>query len=61
LIMACAVRGARVDVDTALRLETRAIVKLFTDAATKRLIAEFFEKVQARREARAAAGAAGAA
>lgn len=60
-IMACAVRGARVDVDTALRLETRAIVKLFTDAATKRLIAEFFEKVQARREARAAAGAAGAA
>lgn len=54
-IMACAVRGARVDVDTALRLETRAIVKLFTDPVTKRLIAEFFERVQARRKQRAAA------
>jgi 3-hydroxyacyl-CoA dehydrogenase/enoyl-CoA hydratase/3-hydroxybutyryl-CoA epimerase len=57
-IMACAVRGARVDVDTALRLETRAIVKLFTDPTTKRLIAEFFERVQARRAERAAAAGA---
>lgn len=57
-IMACAVRGARVDVETALRLETRAIVKLFTDPATKTLIAKFFEEVQARRELRATAAAA---
>ncbi len=48
-IMACAVQGARVDVDTALRLETRAIVQLFIDPATKALIGQFFERVQARR------------
>lgn len=53
-IMACAVQGAHVDFETALRLETRAIVKLFVDPATKALIGQFFDRVQARREQAAA-------
>lgn len=54
-IMACAVQGARVDFDTALRLETRALVRLFIDPTTKALIGDFFERVRARREQAAAA------
>ena len=53
-IMACAVQGARLDIDTALRLETRAIVKLFVDPDTKALIGQFFDRVRERRERAAA-------
>lgn len=48
-IMACAAQGAKVDIDTALRLETRAIVQLFVDPTTKALIGQFFDRVRARR------------
>ena len=43
-IMACAVEGAQVDYDTALRIESRYLVKLMTGQVAKNLITIFFNQ-----------------
>ncbi|MBL8383179.1 MAG: enoyl-CoA hydratase/isomerase family protein [Burkholderiales bacterium] len=47
-IMACAVEGARVDFDTALRLESRYLVKLAVGRVAKNLISLFFNQTAIR-------------
>lgn len=55
-ILACAVEGAQVDVDTALRLETRAIAHLFVDPVAQNLINLFFDRTRAKAGASRPAG-----
>ena len=47
-IMACAVEGLRVDFDTALRIETRYLVKLMVGQVAKNLITLFFNQTAIR-------------
>ena len=47
--LACMVEGAIVDVDAALRLESRALTKLLGDPVTKNLIQLFFDRQAVKR------------
>lgn len=47
--LSCMVEGAQLDVDTALRLETRALVGLLTHPVTRNLIQLFFDRNAVRR------------
>jgi 3-hydroxyacyl-CoA dehydrogenase/enoyl-CoA hydratase/3-hydroxybutyryl-CoA epimerase len=46
-IMACMVEGLQVDMETALRLESRALAKLMTDSQAKAMINTFFFNLNA--------------
>ncbi|QBQ99349.1 3-hydroxyacyl-CoA dehydrogenase NAD-binding domain-containing protein [Paraburkholderia pallida] len=57
-ILACAVEGAQVDFDTAMRLESRAIVKLFVDPVAQNLVNFFFDRTRIKAGASRPAGVA---